>query len=54
MIGLQELLDNPNPKSPANGGAYDLYRSSKQSYEETVRKFAQRMRPAPLPSDAVL
>jgi ubiquitin-protein ligase len=39
------LLDNPNPKSPANGQAYELFRLHRQRYEDCVRKFADKMRP---------
>jgi ubiquitin-conjugating enzyme E2 I len=44
-LGIQDLLDNPNPKSPANQDAYHLYRESKEGYEKNVKRFAQKMRP---------
>lgn len=38
LIGIQELLNDPNPKSPANEEAYKTFRSNVKAYEERVRK----------------
>ncbi len=46
LIGIQQLLDEPNAKSVANGEFYELYRSDRRRYEETVRSFARAHRPA--------
>ena len=37
LMGIQELLDNPNEKSPAQSEAYAAYTSDKASYERRVK-----------------
>lgn len=41
LLGIQDLLDDPNPKSPANQDAYVLFKSNKKKYEENARSFAK-------------
>ncbi|KAM0679470.1 hypothetical protein GINT2_002313 [Glugoides intestinalis] len=36
--GLKQLLDNPNPSSPANSAAAELYVNDRKKYEEEVKK----------------
>lgn len=36
LLGIQDLLDNPNPKSPAQQDAYVLYSSNKEKYRERI------------------
>jgi ubiquitin-protein ligase len=38
LVGIQELLNDPNPKSPANEDAYKAFRSNPKSYEERVKQ----------------
>lgn len=38
LIGIQNLLDEPNPDSPAQADAYNLYRKDKQAYERKIRQ----------------
>jgi ubiquitin-conjugating enzyme E2 I len=45
LLGIQALLDEPNPKSPANDSAYTLFRTNKTKYEENVKAFAAKQRP---------
>ncbi|KAH9906945.1 ubiquitin carrier protein [Xylariomycetidae sp. FL2044] len=45
-LGVQELLDNPNPDSPAQAEAYNLYKRDKAHYAERVKKTV-RENPAP-------
>lgn len=40
LLGIQELLDNPNSASPANQEAHDLYVKSRGSYNAKVKKIA--------------
>lgn len=42
LIGIQDLLDHPNPKSPANGDYLALFKNDLNMYEEVVRKFAAK------------
>ena len=37
LMGIQELLDNPNEKSPAQSEAYAAYTSDRASYERRVK-----------------
>jgi ubiquitin-conjugating enzyme E2 I len=43
--GIQELLINPNPKSPAQREAYELYTSNMVLYKKKVREQAARNPP---------
>lgn len=36
LLGIQLLLDNPNPKSPAQQEAYELFLYNKDKYKEKV------------------
>ena len=45
LLGIQALLDEPNPKSPASEQYYDLYRTNRAGYTASVRAFAARHRP---------
>jgi ubiquitin-protein ligase len=44
-MGLQELLDTPNPKSPANPQVNKIMTSNKPKYEEMCRAEAMRLKP---------
>ena len=46
LIGIQDLLDNPNPNSPAQADAYHLFISDKGEYERRVKQVAAQ-NPAP-------
>eukprot|EP00055_Hartaetosiga_balthica_P007013 m.23554 g.23554 ORF g.23554 m.23554 type:complete len:203 (+) comp5556_c0_seq1:56-664(+) len=37
LTSIQSLLDEPNPNSPANGEAAQLFRDNKHEYEKRVR-----------------
>ena len=41
LLGIQDLLDNPNPNSPAQHEAYNLFRKDKVAYEKKVRQIAR-------------
>eukprot|EP01103_Thecamoeba_quadrilineata_P015525 TRINITY_DN4937_c0_g1_i1.p1 TRINITY_DN4937_c0_g1~~TRINITY_DN4937_c0_g1_i1.p1 ORF type:complete len:158 (+),score=14.11 TRINITY_DN4937_c0_g1_i1:63-536(+) len=47
LLGIQELLNNPNPQSPAQAEAYTLFVSNRPEYENKVRAQA---RTYPLPA----
>jgi ubiquitin-conjugating enzyme E2 I len=40
LLGVQDLLTNPNLKSPANGTYLAMMKNDLKGYEEVVRKFA--------------
>jgi ubiquitin-conjugating enzyme E2 I len=46
LLGIQDLLDNANPNSPAQSEAYQLYVSDKPEYKRRVRLEAQKNAPA--------
>eukprot|EP00286_Rhodomonas_abbreviata_P010743 CAMPEP_0181317594 /NCGR_PEP_ID=MMETSP1101-20121128/16554_1 /TAXON_ID=46948 /ORGANISM="Rhodomonas abbreviata, Strain Caron Lab Isolate" /LENGTH=161 /DNA_ID=CAMNT_0023425003 /DNA_START=34 /DNA_END=519 /DNA_ORIENTATION=+ len=45
LLGIQDLLDSPNPLSPAQQDAYHIFTTSKSEYERRVRKVVQENRP---------
>ncbi|EGG13793.1 hypothetical protein DFA_11554 [Cavenderia fasciculata] len=44
-LGVQDLLDNPNPNSPANSSAYDSFKKNKAAYTEKVKQQAKKFPP---------
>ena len=40
LIGIQDLLNDPNPNSPAQHEAYGIFKRDKAAYEARVRKQA--------------
>eukprot|EP01071_Lankesteria_metandrocarpae_P001662 Lankesteria_metandrocarpae@DN1742_c0_g1_i1.p1 len=45
LLGIQDLLDNPNPLSPAQHEPYFLYQQSRSDYIRRVKRQAAEMRP---------
>lgn len=43
LLGIQELLANPNPKSPAQEEAYKVFLQDKEKYARLVREQAARI-----------
>ncbi|KAI9203825.1 ubiquitin-conjugating enzyme/RWD-like protein [Polychytrium aggregatum] len=41
LLGIQDLLDSPNPDSPAQHDAYLLFKKDKEAYRERVRQQAR-------------
>lgn len=48
LLGIQELLDDPNIKSAAQQRGYDLYRHNRAQYTKLVKAQAQRFAPTDL------
>ncbi len=46
LLGIQDLLDNPNPSSPANGEANHLYLRSKADYAKRIKAQAKKFTPS--------
>ena len=46
LLGIQMLLDEANPESPAQADAYNLYKKDRAAYEKKVRQVV-RDNPAP-------
>mmetsp|Transcript_12141 Transcript_12141/g.36073 ORF Transcript_12141/g.36073 Transcript_12141/m.36073 type:complete len:163 (-) Transcript_12141:42-530(-) len=42
LLGIQDLLDTPNPNSPAQSDAYQLFVTDKAAYSRRVRQEAQK------------
>ena len=46
LLGIQDLLDDPNPDSPAQADAYNLFKRDRQAYEKRVKSIVKE-NPAP-------
>jgi ubiquitin-conjugating enzyme E2 I len=44
LVGIQELMCDPNPRSPANHEMYCLYKEKRAQYETNARAFAARFK----------
>jgi ubiquitin-conjugating enzyme E2 I len=42
LLGIQDLLTNPNPNSPAQREAYELYVTNPAEYNKRIREQAQK------------
>ncbi|KAL2171939.1 hypothetical protein VTG60DRAFT_998 [Thermothelomyces hinnuleus] len=57
LLGVQDLLNDPNPESPAQAEAYNMYKKDRVQYERRIRQItrflnARRLLPkAPLSGD---
>ncbi|PGG96361.1 SUMO-conjugating enzyme ubc9 [Blastomyces parvus] len=38
LLGIQDLLDDPNPESPAQAEAYTLFKKDRAAYEKKVKQ----------------
>ncbi|CAB9504358.1 SUMO-conjugating enzyme UBC9 [Seminavis robusta] len=45
LLGIQDLLDDPNPASPAQSEAFNLYMNDKASYKLRIRAEAKKNMP---------
>lgn len=48
LLGCQELLDTPNPDSPAQSEPFQLFQKDREAYEKRVRLEAKKHIPADL------
>lgn len=46
LLGVQSLLDEPNPESPAQAEAYTLFKKDLEAYKKKIRAVV-RENPAP-------
>ena len=46
LLGIQSLLDEPNPDSPAQADAFNLFKKDKAAYERKVKQIVKE-NPAP-------
>ena len=46
LLGIQELLDNPNDKSPAQRDAYELFVKDKPAYRKKIKEQAVKNLPS--------
>jgi ubiquitin-conjugating enzyme E2 I len=45
LIGVQDLLDSPNIKSPAQSLAFELYVKHRKKYDEKILAIAKNSKP---------
>jgi ubiquitin-conjugating enzyme E2 I len=45
LMGIQDLLDEPNPDSPAQSEAYSLFMQDKERYRRRVKEEARKNAP---------
>lgn len=45
LVGIQDLLDEPNPDSPAQSNAYQMFINNKAMYKKKVREEAAKNAP---------
>eukprot|EP00048_Salpingoeca_helianthica_P017233 m.236195 g.236195 ORF g.236195 m.236195 type:complete len:163 (-) comp20477_c0_seq1:24-512(-) len=45
LLGIQDLLNNPNPQDPAQSDAFTIYIHDRAQYERRVREQAKRFPP---------
>ncbi|CCJ28847.1 unnamed protein product [Pneumocystis jirovecii] len=45
LLGIQDLLNDPNPNSPAQSEAYTLFKKDRAAYEKRIRQQAREMAP---------
>ena len=45
LLGIQELLDSPNPRDPAQAEAYTAYMNNRDEYNRKVLEQARRFTP---------
>ncbi|WEW55489.1 SUMO conjugating enzyme Hus5 [Emydomyces testavorans] len=41
LLGIQDLLDDPNPDSPAQAEAYNLFKKDRPAYEKKIRQIVK-------------
>mmetsp|Transcript_5558 Transcript_5558/g.15995 ORF Transcript_5558/g.15995 Transcript_5558/m.15995 type:complete len:161 (-) Transcript_5558:18-500(-) len=46
LIGIQDLLNDPNPNSPAQSEAFQLYMHDKARYKQRIRQEAMKNTPS--------
>ncbi|VDN98008.1 unnamed protein product [Rodentolepis nana] len=44
LLGIQDLLDHPNPKDPAQADAYTLFIQNRKEYDAKIKKQAEAFR----------
>ena len=45
LMGIQDLLDDPNPNSPAQSEAYNLFTTNRSEYKRRVKAEARKNSP---------
>lgn len=53
LLGIQDLLDDPNPDSPAQAEAYNLYKKDRGAYEKKIRYLVRVRLSSLLPSNSL-
>lgn len=45
LLGIQDLLNDPNPESPAQAEAYNMFKKDRAAYERKVRQVVKENPP---------
>lgn len=45
LLGIQDLLNDPNPESPAQAEAYNMFKKDRPGYERKVRQVVRENQP---------
>ncbi|KAJ6122436.1 hypothetical protein N7512_004901 [Penicillium capsulatum] len=45
LLGIQDLLNDPNPESPAQADAYNLFKKDRPAYERRVKQVVKENPP---------
>jgi ubiquitin-conjugating enzyme E2 I len=45
LLGVQDLLDNPNVNDPAQAEPYQMFVNNRKEYEKKVKQIAQAAKP---------
>ncbi|KAL3913871.1 MAG: hypothetical protein SGILL_006323, partial [Bacillariaceae sp.] len=45
LMGIQDLLDTPNPNSPAQSEAYNLFQNNPNGYKARIQQEAKKNTP---------
>lgn len=41
LLGVQDLLDDPNPESPAQAEAYNMFKRDRVQYERRIKQIVR-------------
>lgn len=41
LLGVQDLLNDPNPESPAQAEAYNLFKKDRVEYERRIKRIVR-------------
>lgn len=45
LLGIQDLLNDPNPESPAQAEAYNLFKKNREEYDKRIKRVVRENPP---------